>query len=446
MIPKMSQEKLDLIEQQIKSKNISEFEIFLVDHKNFESIFLKDNVDNKREISELEYILRVLSQKENQTGIGLVKGNSLEPNDIARNIDTCLSIAKNNLSSKFHFPEKASYHDVLISDKKVIQDPLSIKNDLAEELISEIKQYQEVQPTFGRFRVHIDEISLRNSNALELSTLKTYFFIEFSLKAQKNGKLSEFWPFLFIKERDHLNFPKRVKKWVKLAQDSLVARIPPQNNSATVIFSPFVLNKAINPVVGTHASGRANHLKLSRFQINNKAASENITIIDDGLLEGGFKTNGWDGEGSPHQRTEIIKNGNFLSRIYDQKFALLENQRSTGNGVRSLMGGIENGVSNFEILPGSMTFDEIISEINEGYYIEQFSWLNPSVLSGTFGAEIRIGYYIKNGKFEYPIKLGNISGNVFKMIGNCQNISKEREYFENSLFPYMVFDNLTVSS
>ncbi|MFX1308956.1 MAG: metallopeptidase TldD-related protein [Promethearchaeota archaeon] len=442
----MSQEKLDLIEQQIKSKNITEYEIFHVERKNFESIFLKDKVDNKREINDFEYILRVLTQKENQTGIGLVKGNSLEINDIARNIDICLSISKNNLSSKFHFPNEASFQDVLISDKKVIQDPLAIKDDLAEELISEIKQYQEVKPTFGRFRVHIDEINLRNSNDLKLSTLKTYFFIEFSLKAQKNHKLSEYWPFLFIKERNHLKFPERVKKWVKLAQDSLIAQPPRLNTKATVIFSPEVLSQAINPVIGTHASGRGHHLKLSRFQIDERAASDNITIIDDGLLEGGFKTNGWDGEGSPHQRTEIIKNGIFLSRIYDQKFALLENQRSTGNGIRSMTGGIDNSVSNFEILPGSMNFDEIISEINEGYYIEQFSWLNPSILSGTFGAEIRNGYYIRNGKIEHPIKLGNVSGNVFKMINNCQYISKEREYFENSLFPYMVFNNLTVSS
>ena len=442
----MSQEKLDLIEQQIKSKNVTEYEIFLVEGKNYESIFLKDQVDNTREVSDFKYILRILTQKEDQTGIGLIKGNSLNPNDIARNIDTCISVAKNNLSSKFHFPNKASFQDVSILDKKVVQDPLSIKNDLAEELISEIKQYQEVQPTFGRFRVHIDEISLRNNNTLNVNTAKTYFFIEFSLKAQQKGKISEFWPFVFIKERDHLNFPKRVKKWVRLAQDSLIAHSPKPNKNSTIIFSPDVLRQAINPVVGAHASGRAQHLKISRFQVNEDAASDNITIIDDGLLKGGLKTNGWDGEGSPHQRTEIIKNGIFENRIYDQKFALLEDQISTGNGIRSLSGGIDNSVSNFEILPGSINLDELISEINEGYFIEQFSWLNPSFLSGTFGAEIRNGYYIINGEIEYPIKLGNVSGNVLKMIKNCRSISKEREYIENGLFPYMVFDNLTVSS
>ncbi|MFX1418377.1 MAG: metallopeptidase TldD-related protein [Promethearchaeota archaeon] len=442
----MSQEKLDLLEQQIKSKNIAEYEIFLIDRKNFESIFLKEKVDNEREISEFEYVLRILTQKENQTGIGIIKGNSLEENEIACNIDTCQSIAKNNLSSKFHFPSQASYSDVSISDKKVVQDPLTIKYDLTEELISEIKQYQEVQPTFGRLRVHIDEISIRNSNALNLSTLKSYFFIEFSLKAQKKGKISEYWPFLFIKELDQINFPQRVAKWVRLAQDSLIAQPPKQNGSATVMFSPFVLHNAINPVVGPHASGRGHHLKISRFKVDEKAASENITIIDDGMMKGGLKSNSWDGEGSPHQRIEVIKNGIFQNRIYDQKFALIENQKSTGNGIRSLMGAINNDISNFEILPGTMNFEDIISEINEGYYIDQFSWLNPSLLSGAFGAEIRIGYYIKNGKIEHPIKLGNVSGNVLKMINNCEYISKEREYFENSFFPYMVFNNLTVTS
>ena len=179
----MSQEKLDLIEQRIKSKKVAEYEIFLVKHKNFESIFLKDRVDNKRDISDFEYILRILTQKENQTGIGLVKGNSLEPNEIARNIDICISIAKNNLSSKFHFPSEASFQDVSILDKKIIQDPLTIKNDLAEELLSEVRQHQEVQATFGRFRVHIDEIFLRNSNTLNLRiyAYKLYPFKEDAL-------------------------------------------------------------------------------------------------------------------------------------------------------------------------------------------------------------------------------------------------------------------------
>ncbi len=429
----------------MKSKGVKDYEIFLVEGKAYESILLKDKVDNERELNDLKYILRILFHKEDKTGIGVIKGNSLDINEIEKSINTCVLIAKNNLGSQFYFPREASFPEVSILDKKIFQAPLDIKNDLVEELISEINHYKEVTPTFGRFRVHIDKISLRNSNALDISTLKTYFFIEISLKAQLNGKLSEYWPYLFIKEKNQLDFSKRVEKWVRLAQDSLKAKGPLQNNIATVIFSPRVLKNALNPVIERHASGSAYLQNLSRFEIDKEVASNNICLIDNGLLEGGLRTNKWDSEGSPHQRTEIIKDGIFQKRLYDQKFALLAHQSSTGNGMRTLKGAVDNGISNLEILPGTMNLDDIISEINEGYYIEQFSWLNPSILSGDFGAEIRNGYYIKNGKFENPIKLGNVSGNVLKMIKDCQYLSKEREYFENSLFPYMVFNNLAVS-
>jgi predicted Zn-dependent protease len=437
---------LNVIENIINSKKIQDYEIFLVDHTAFESIILKDKVDNNREIYNFEYTLRILSQKNNETGVGIVQGNSLDPKEIENNIDTCNRIANTNLSTKYHFPDKSSPKKVATSDKNVINDPLKMKEDLVEELLSEIKEKKEVKPTFGRFRVHLDKIFLRNSNSVDLHTFKTYFFIEFSLKAQQNTKLSEYWPFLIVKEKNQLDFSNRVEKWAQLAQDSLIAQIPYAEKKATIVFSPQVLHNAFNPVISAHASGMAYHQKISRFQIDKEVASASFSIIDDGLMEGGLATNGWDGEGTPHQRNEIITDGIFKNRLYDQKYALLENTSSTGNGNRAHDGSIINGITNLEIKAGDMDFNEMISQINYGYFIEQFSWLMPSQITGTFGAEIRAGYYIKDGKISHPIKLGNVSGNVFEMIKNCLYVTKKREYFSNCLFPYMTFANLTVSS
>lgn len=442
----MTHEKIEFIEKILKSRNVQEYEVFLKGRKVYESIFLKDKVDNQRSINDFEYSFRILSQKENKTGIGIVKGNSLKPREIEKNIDTCIRLSKINLNTKYHFPSRSTTQKVSLYDRNVIDDPIGTKNDLVEELLFEIKQNKDVLPTFGRFRVHIDEFFLRNSNSVDRSAVRSYFFIEFSLKAHKEGKISEYWPYLFIKEKKHLNFAKRVKKWANLAQDTLKAKPPKPAKDATIIFSPQVLHDAINPVIGAHASGKAFHEKVSLFKMNEKVASGNITIYDDGLLEGGLATNGWDGEGTPHQRIEIIKQGIFQKRLFDQKYAIIENTESTGNGIKAMDGSIINSISNLEILPGDMSLDEMIYSLKEGYYIEQFSWLNPSELTGTFGAEIRNGYYIKDGKFETPIKLGNVSGNVIQMIKNCLYLSREREYFANNLFPYMAFKNLTVSS
>ena len=127
-------------------------------------------------------------------------------------------------------------------------------------------------------------------------------------------------------------------------------------------------------------------------------------------------------------------------------YGMLEKEQSTGNARRAESGAIVNGLSNFKILPGDMSFSEMISEIKEGYFIDKFSWLNPEDVTGSFGAEIRNGYYIKNGELKNPIKLGNISGNVLEMVKNCVYISKEREFTGNTLFPFMAFTNLKVSS
>ena len=442
----MENENLDLIESHLISRKVEEYEIFYTNTKAYESIFLKNKVETERNVNSFEYVLRILSHRQDQTGIGIVKANSIEPKDIERNIDICILYSKNNLSSKYSFPSKSSIPQLSMADPQILKDPLEVKNDLVEELLSEIQQQKDIVPTFGRFRIHNNKSFLRNSNSVDLNSQKTYFFIEFSLKAQENEKLAEYWSVIYVKERENLDFPKRVRKWAKLAKTSLVAKIPIPQKKTSIIFSARVLQSALNNVIGLHASGKAYHEKLSLFNLNDTVASENLTIIDDGLLKGGLNSNGWDGEGSPHQRNEVIIQGIFQKRLYDQKYALLEDETSTGNGNRTSDGAVVNGISNFEILPGDMSLEEMISNIDSGYFIEQFSWLMPNPMSGTFGSEIRSGYYINDGKIEYPVKLGNVSGNVFKMIKNCLFISKEREYFGNSLFPYIAFGDLTVSS
>ena len=442
----MSIERLDRIEAILKSKKIQEFEIFFVEKNIFETIFLKDKTENEREISDYEYFIRILTQKENKTGVGVVKGNSLEPSQIEKNIETCVLLSKINSGSKYDFPSKVNISSINTADKSILSDPLTIKKDLAEVLVSEVNQQKDVLPTFLRFRIHSNHSFLRNSNDLKLDARKTYFFMEFSLKAQENGKLSEFWDSGYYKEKEHLNLNERVSSWAKRAKDTLKAVEPKPSDNALVIFSPSVLKEAINPVIGTHALGQAHVEKISRFNIGDVVASENITIIDDGLLEGGLSSNSWDSEGNPHQVTEVIKNGVFQNRLYDQMYAMLEEKKSTGNAKRAESGTVVNGISNFKILPGDLSFNDMVSDIKEGYYIDKFSWLNPDEISGNFGAEIRSGYYIKNGEFQNPIKLGNVSGNVLEMVKNCVYISKEREFIENTLFPYMTFKNLNVSS
>lgn len=442
----MTSDKLDIIEKVLQSQNVEEYEIFLVKRKIFESMLLKNKRDLEREITDFEYFIRILNQQEDKTGIGVIKGNSLIPKQLERNISRCIGLSKVNTEAKYHFPESSSPTNLDTAEDKLVKNPLSVKNDLVEALISSCAELEEIEAPFSRFRTHIHHNYLRNSNNIDLDSLKTFYFIELSLKAEKVGALSEFWDVAYYKNKEHLKFEERVKEWANMARDTLEARTPEPKKEAIVLFPPNVLREAINPVVGTHSLAKAYFEKLSQFDIDDEVASTQFSLTDDGLLEGGLSSNPWDAEGIPHQKTVVIEDGLFKNRLYDHKFALLDGVNSTGNATRSDDGTVKNGISNFTIQAGDISKQEMISEIKQGYFIQKFSWLNPNPVQGFFGAEIRNGYYIENGKFKYPIKLGNVSGNVLEMIKNCLYISKEREFCQDSYFPYITFKNLTVSS
>ena len=442
----MTSDKLDQIENVLKSKNIEEYEIYLVEKNLFESMLLKNKRDIEREITNVEYSVRILSQYEDGTGIGVIKGNSLDSKQLEQNISRCIELSKVNSGLKYHFPAASNPPKIITAEDKLIKNPVTVKNDLVEELISNCADQRNIEAPFGRFRTHIHHNYLRNSNNIDLDSLNTFYFIELSLKAEKDGALSEFWDVSYYKNREHLKLEERITEWANMARDTLDARVPEPRKDAIVIFPPNVLSEAINPVVGVHSLAKYHFEEISQFEVDKEVASNQLSLEDDGLLEGGLSSNPWDAEGIPQRKTTVIENGIFKNRLYDHKYALLEGVKSTGNAIRSKDGAVSNGISNFIIKAGDISRGEMISEIKEGYYIQKFSWLNPNPVQGFFGAEIRNGYYIKDGEFKYPIKLGNVSGNVLEMIKQCLYISKEREYCEDSYFPFIAFKNLTVSS
>ena len=59
----MSNEKLNLIESGLKKKGVSEYEIYLVDQKLYETIYLKTEPDNERQASNFK--LDVKKQHQN---------------------------------------------------------------------------------------------------------------------------------------------------------------------------------------------------------------------------------------------------------------------------------------------------------------------------------------------------------------------------------------------
>jgi predicted Zn-dependent protease len=227
-----------------------------------------------------------------------------------------------------------------------------------------------------------------------------------------------------------------------------------------VIFSPNTVLDGLGSIIGSHSSGAAKVNGVSKFNPGEKVASEKLTAISDGLYPYGLMTSEFDDEGAPQRKNILIDNGVFKDYVYDQYYAIKDNRKSTGNGLRQgdtffvfdiKYGGTPNNrVSNFYIEPGKKTLQKLIGEVKHGILVDHFSWLIPDPTSGNFSSEIRAGYYIDNGQISKPIKGGLVAGNFFELMKNISGISNRAVITSGGtvlagVCPHVRFENVQVA-
>jgi len=186
----------------------------------------------------------------------------------------------------------------------------------------------------------------------------------------------------------------------------------------------------------------------SSFQgrIGEKVASENITIHDDGLLPGGLRTWAFDGEGTPQQKTTLIEKGVLRNFLYDNYAAKKEGKESTGNASRAgylSTPGIE--ATNFHIMPGNKTPDQLMSEVDNGliiYYLQGAHSSNP--VSGEFSVVATPAWKISKGKITHATRGVMLAGNIFEVLKNVTETANNERQMGQLVAPWILVENVRV--
>ncbi len=88
-------------------------------------------------------------------------------------------------------------------------------------------------------------------------------------------------------------------------------------------------------------------------KLGEKIAGDNVTVIDDGTMVGGFGTSPFDGEGIPTRRTVVIENGVLKSYLLNTYTAKKLGLQTTANASRGLAGTPGIGPGNYFLQPGT---------------------------------------------------------------------------------------------
>ena len=179
-------------------------------------------------------------------------------------------------------------------------------------------------------------------------------------------------------------------------------------------------------------------------KLNQKVASEHITILDDGLRPGGFGTRPFDGEGIASNVTTVIEKGVLSNYLLNCYTARKLNMRTTGNASRSVGGPPGVGPKNLYLALGPHSAADILKSVKSGFYVTDLIGFGVNVVTGDYSRGAS-GLWIENGELTYPVEEVTIAGNLAEMLNHIEMVGSDLEFHSAIAAPTLLISGLTVA-
>src|SRR5258707_3178832 len=211
-----------------------------------------------------------------------------------------------------------------------------------------------------------------------------------------------------------------------------------------IIFDPMVATSILEHIFeGVNGDSVYRGASFLAGKLGQKIAGDNVTIIDDGTIPGGFGTSPFDGEGVPTRRKVVIEKGVLNSYLLNTYTAKKLELATTGNASRGLAGTPGIGPGNYFLQPGTRTPKQLISEIKERLYVTEFLGHGANLVTGDYSRGAS-GLRISGGEFVYPVEEITVAGNLKEMFFNISEIANDLEFRGSVASPTIRIDGLTV--
>ncbi len=210
-------------------------------------------------------------------------------------------------------------------------------------------------------------------------------------------------------------------------------------------FAPEVATSILGAILGA-INGNAVYRSSSFLagKLGEIVAGNNLTVIDDGTIVGGFGSASFDGEGLPTRRKVVLDRGVLTSYLLNTYTARKLGLQSTGNASRGLAGSPGIGAGNFYLEPGTQTPEEILAAIPNGIYVTDLIGHGVNIVTGDYshGAS---GLWIENGELTYPVEEITVAGNLKEMLHNISAIGNDLIFRSAVACPTLRIDGMTIA-
>ncbi len=158
--------------------------------------------------------------------------------------------------------------------------------------------------------------------------------------------------------------------------------------------------------------------------------SEMVNVVNDSACPFGLGTFGYDDEGVKAGRSFLIKNGILVGYLSSRETAPLINTNSNGCMRANSWANVPIiRMTNTNLLPGDKTLEEMISETDDGIYMQTVRTWSIDDNRENFQMGCEIGWEIKNGKLGEMIRNPSYSASTVEFWNSCDAVANEK-YWE----------------
>jgi PmbA protein len=205
------------------------------------------------------------------------------------------------------------------------------------------------------------------------------------------------------------------------AGERAVKRLNPRKVATRRV--PVVFDSRISGSLVGHLSSAANGSSVARKtsflreKLGEKIFASGINIIDDPLRPRGLRSRPFDAEGIAGRARHLVEDGVLKTWILDCATARELNLETTGHAQRGVSSTPSPGASNLHLTPGSKSPNELIADIEDGFYITDMIGMGVNLVTGDYSRGAS-GFWIEKGERTYPVSEVTIAGHLSEMFAS----------------------------
>jgi PmbA protein len=311
-----------------------------------------------------------------------------------------------------------------VFDERVQEMKLDQCMDIAAGMIEAAREDKGASVTFGKFQTVVSDVVILNSKGISVEDRETIVMGYADVIIKEGGRVSTAFDY-DVSHSVEIDMQAVGRKAAQLARSSLQSE-PVYEQTCDVLLGPHAFGDIMESTF--LSSINSENVQKGRSglagKIGQKIGADGLTIIDDGLLDGGLGTSKSDDEGVPSQSTTVLDDGVLKTFLYDTYTAGKENRESTGNAIRGSYS------SPPQVGPRNIRFEyprsDVIKETDKGLYVNSIigaHTANP--ITGDFSVECRNAFVVENGILTQPIKSMMIGGNVFELLKKVDAMGRD---------------------